>query len=78
MSRFELKIRTYVVQVEPNNRSDLWLQPGQRKISGTAARIVRQVAYHHLTLLVNANVATLKRSLSSPFRVSFLSLQYSF
>ncbi|VDK78868.1 unnamed protein product [Litomosoides sigmodontis] len=56
------------IKVEPNNRNDLWLQPGQRKISGTAARIVRQVAYHHLTLLVNADIAILKRSLSSPFR----------
>ncbi|VIO89320.1 lipoate-protein ligase, mitochondrial precursor, putative [Brugia malayi] len=56
------------IKVEPNDRDDLWLQPGQRKISGTAARIVRQVAYHHLTLLVNVDVAILKRSLSSPFR----------
>ncbi|KAL3990727.1 Biotin/lipoate A/B protein ligase family protein [Acanthocheilonema viteae] len=60
------------IKVEPNNRDDLWLQPGQRKISGTAARIVRQVAYHHLTLLVNVDIAILKRSLSSPFRETIL------
>ncbi|CAG9536933.1 unnamed protein product [Cercopithifilaria johnstoni] len=60
------------IKVEPNDRDDLWLQPGRRKISGTAARIVRQLAYHHLTLLVNVDVAVLKRSLSSPFRETML------
>ncbi|VDM91413.1 unnamed protein product [Onchocerca ochengi] len=60
------------IKVEPNDRDDLWLQPGRRKISGTAARIVRQVAYHHLTLLVNVDITTLKRSLSSPFNETML------
>ncbi|EJD75915.1 hypothetical protein LOAG_17036 [Loa loa] len=60
------------IKVQPNDRDDLWLQPGQRKISGTAARIVRQVAYHHFTLLINVDVAILKRSLSSPFRETIL------
>uniref|UniRef100_A0A0R3RWR0 BPL/LPL catalytic domain-containing protein n=1 Tax=Elaeophora elaphi TaxID=1147741 RepID=A0A0R3RWR0_9BILA len=60
------------IKVEPNDRDDLWLQPGRRKISGTAARIVRQVAYHHLTLLVNIDVDVLKRSLLSPFRETIL------
>ncbi|KAM3727847.1 Lipoyltransferase 1 [Dirofilaria immitis] len=60
------------IKVEPNDRDDLWLQPGRRKISGTAARFVRQKAYHHLTLLVNVDIATLKRSLSSPFNETLL------
>uniref|UniRef100_A0A914R1Z1 BPL/LPL catalytic domain-containing protein n=1 Tax=Parascaris equorum TaxID=6256 RepID=A0A914R1Z1_PAREQ len=39
-------------QVIPNKRDDLWLQPGERKVSGTAARIANGRAYHHMTLLM--------------------------
>lgn len=70
----EFEISTYSFQVEPNDRDDLWLQPGRRKISGSAARIIRQVAYHHLTLLVNVDIDILRRSLSSAFSVSLLIL----
>ncbi|VDD91129.1 unnamed protein product [Enterobius vermicularis] len=45
----------YNVKVESNKRDDLLLQPGNRKFSGTAARIARGQAYHHLTLLVKVD-----------------------
>ncbi|KIH51914.1 hypothetical protein ANCDUO_17992 [Ancylostoma duodenale] len=44
------------------------LQPGSRKCSGTAARITTARAYHHLTLLVNADLLVLSTSLRSPYR----------
>ncbi|KAI6226426.1 Lipoyltransferase 1, mitochondrial [Aphelenchoides fujianensis] len=55
------------LKIELNKRDDLLLQPGDRKISGTAARIARGRAYHHLTLLVNPDMPALRRSLQSPF-----------
>lgn len=48
-----------------NERDDLLL-PGERKISGTAARIASGRAYHHLTLLVDTDLEALRRSLTSP------------
>ncbi|KAI6191960.1 BPL/LPL catalytic domain-containing protein [Aphelenchoides bicaudatus] len=48
-------------------RDDLLLQPGDRKISGTAARIAHGKAYHHLTLLVKPDLPILRRVLQSPF-----------
>ncbi|VDM96394.1 unnamed protein product [Thelazia callipaeda] len=68
----ELLSKEFHIKVEPNVRDDLLLQPGQRKISGTAARIIRGVAYHHLTLLINVDIDILKRSLSSPFSEKLL------
>ncbi|KAI6209683.1 Lipoyltransferase 1, mitochondrial [Aphelenchoides besseyi] len=59
--------RHFNVQIEANKRDDLLLQPGDRKVSGTAARIARGRAYHHLTLLVNPDLQTLRRSIRSPF-----------
>jgi lipoate-protein ligase A len=50
-----------------NQRDDLLLQPGDRKISGTAARIAHGRAYHHLTLLVRPDLPLLRRVLRSPF-----------
>lgn len=55
----------------PNKRDDLWLQPGERKVSGTAARIAHGRAYHHMSLLVNVDLSVLKESLKSPFAVYF-------
>lgn len=49
-----------------NQRDDLLLQPGDRKISGTAARIAHGRAYHHLTLLVKPDLPVLRRVLQSP------------
>ncbi|MFH4973947.1 hypothetical protein AB6A40_000656 [Gnathostoma spinigerum] len=60
----------YNVQVSSNSRQDLNLQPGDRKISGTAARISREMAYHHMTLLVSVDLSVLKTALKSPFKDS--------
>ena len=38
------------------------------KVSGTAARIVRDKAYHHFTILLSSDVQTLSRALQSPIR----------
>uniref|UniRef100_A0A1I7UJ20 BPL/LPL catalytic domain-containing protein n=1 Tax=Caenorhabditis tropicalis TaxID=1561998 RepID=A0A1I7UJ20_9PELO len=58
----------FSVSIQPNKRDDMELQPGNRKCSGTAARIARGQAYHHLTLLVDADLETLSKSLRSPYR----------
>uniref|UniRef100_A0A914P663 BPL/LPL catalytic domain-containing protein n=1 Tax=Panagrolaimus davidi TaxID=227884 RepID=A0A914P663_9BILA len=42
--------------------------PDERKVSGTAARIARGRAYHHLTLLINEDLDILRQSLNSPFK----------
>ncbi|KJH44192.1 lipoyltransferase and lipoate-protein ligase [Dictyocaulus viviparus] len=60
--------KRFAVQVVPNKRDDLEMQPGSRKCSGTAARIIRDRAYHHLTLLVNVDLTVLSASLQSPFK----------
>ncbi|XP_045777728.1 lipoyltransferase 1, mitochondrial isoform X2 [Maniola jurtina] len=46
-----------------NDRHDIIVQD-KYKISGTAARLSRLVAYHHCTLLVNANKADLSKALA--------------
>uniref|UniRef100_A0A914VV78 BPL/LPL catalytic domain-containing protein n=1 Tax=Plectus sambesii TaxID=2011161 RepID=A0A914VV78_9BILA len=51
----------------PTKRDDILLQPNDRKVSGTAARIARNRAYHHLTLLVNVDLRTLSASLRSSY-----------
>ncbi|VDK18397.1 unnamed protein product [Anisakis simplex] len=56
----------YQLELIPNTRDDLWLQPGERKVSGTAARIAHGRAYHHMSLLVDTDLPTLKKSLKSP------------
>lgn len=58
----------FQVQIAPNKRDDMELHPGSRKCSGTAARIAKGQAYHHLTLLVDADLQVLKNSLRSPWR----------
>uniref|UniRef100_A0A914XZ01 BPL/LPL catalytic domain-containing protein n=1 Tax=Panagrolaimus superbus TaxID=310955 RepID=A0A914XZ01_9BILA len=40
----------------------------ERKVSGTAARIARGRAYHHLTLLIDEDLDILRRTLNSPFK----------
>ncbi|TKR87708.1 hypothetical protein L596_012065 [Steinernema carpocapsae] len=59
--------RHFGVNIVPNERDDMILQPGDRKISGTAARISRGRAYHHFTLLVDADLPFLKKTLKSPW-----------
>ncbi|CAL2030095.1 unnamed protein product [Caenorhabditis brenneri] len=58
----------FTINIVPTPRDDMELQPGNRKCSGTAARIARSQAYHHLTLLVDADLKILKNSLKSPYR----------
>lgn len=58
----------FSVNIVPNKRDDMELQPGNRKCSGTAARIAKGQAYHHLTLLVDADLSILSKSLKSPWR----------
>ncbi|CAB3410640.1 unnamed protein product [Caenorhabditis bovis] len=59
---------TFSLSIVPNKRDDMELQPGNRKCSGTAARIARGHAYHHLTLLVDADLSVLSAALNSPLR----------
>jgi lipoate-protein ligase A len=44
------------------------MEPGERKVSGTAARISHGRAYHHLTLLVHVDLCRLRDSLRSPYK----------
>uniref|UniRef100_A0A8R1V2D9 BPL/LPL catalytic domain-containing protein n=1 Tax=Pristionchus pacificus TaxID=54126 RepID=A0A8R1V2D9_PRIPA len=55
----------FAVKVVPTSRDDLEMQPGSRKCSGTAARIVRGRAYHHMTMLVDVDLARLSGILRS-------------
>uniref|UniRef100_A0A0N5BRX8 BPL/LPL catalytic domain-containing protein n=1 Tax=Strongyloides papillosus TaxID=174720 RepID=A0A0N5BRX8_STREA len=57
----------YKTNIRPNKRDDMILMPGEKKISGTAARISKGRAYHHLTLLVDVNLTILKNALKSPW-----------
>jgi len=57
----------FKTQIELNQRDDLLLQPGDKKISGTAARLSHGRAYHHLTLLIKPNLPILRRILQSPY-----------
>lgn len=59
----------FSVNVVPTKRGDMEMQPGCRKCSGTAARIIKERAYHHLTLLVTVDLTVLSTSLRSPFKV---------
>lgn len=53
--------KRFGLDVEINSREDLTLR--NYKISGTASKLARTCAYHHCTLLVNANVDHLRKSL---------------
>ena len=69
--------KCFISQITPTKRDDMELPPRKgdeipRKISGTAARIARGRAYHHLTLLVDSKADILKAALKSPFRVRYL------
>ncbi|XP_043217473.1 lipoyltransferase 1, mitochondrial-like [Amphibalanus amphitrite] len=48
-----------------NERDDILLD-GAFKVSGTAAKLTRNTAYHHLTLMVNVDTDSLHRSLERP------------
>ena len=53
------------VDVSVNKRDDIVLD-GEKKISGTAAKIGRNTAYHHCTLLVNVDTTNLHKALNNP------------
>ncbi|GMT24506.1 hypothetical protein PFISCL1PPCAC_15803, partial [Pristionchus fissidentatus] len=55
----------FTVNVVPTARDDLEMQPGSRKCSGTAARIARGRAYHHMTMLVDVDLQRLSGILRS-------------
>ncbi|XP_078514300.1 lipoyl amidotransferase LIPT1, mitochondrial [Lissotriton helveticus] len=55
------------LNVEDTKRYDLMLD-GKFKISGTAAKLGRTVAYHHCTLLCNADSHLIPIILKSPFQ----------
>lgn len=55
-------IDTWGLNVSVNERDDLLLDD-KHKISGTAAKLTRDSAYHHCTLMVNVDLAALKAAL---------------
>ncbi|XP_049874785.1 lipoyltransferase 1, mitochondrial isoform X1 [Pectinophora gossypiella] len=55
--------REYGVKSSINERQDIVVRD-KYKVSGTAAKVGRLTAYHHCTLLVNANKADLSKALA--------------
>ncbi|XP_068626191.1 lipoyl amidotransferase LIPT1, mitochondrial isoform X2 [Battus philenor] len=55
--------RGFGIKSDINKRDDIIVRD-KYKISGTAAKLGRTTAYHHCTLLVNANKADLSRALA--------------
>jgi len=53
------------IDVSINKRDDIVVD-GERKISGTAAKLSRTGAYHHCTLLVGVNTSHLHQALNNP------------
>jgi len=53
------------VDISVNKRDDIVID-GERKISGTAAKLGRRAAYHHCTLLVRVDTTNLKLALNNP------------
>jgi len=51
------------VNLEVNSRDDVML--GSKKVSGTAAKLGRDTAYHHCTLLLNVDTSNLHSALNS-------------
>ena len=51
--------------VEINSRDDI-VVAGDRKVSGTAAKLSRRAAYHHCTLLVGVDTGSLHLALNNP------------
>ncbi len=57
-------LRTLDIQATRNDRNDLVVHG--KKVSGAAFRFSRDMALHHGTLLINAELARLRRALASP------------
>lgn len=53
------------VDVSINKRDDIVID-GERKVSGTAAKLSRIGAYHHCTLLVSVDTSSLHTALNNP------------
>lgn len=53
------------------DRDDIFLDT--YKVTGSASRLERLYAYHHFTLLINADLTELRRSLKSPDQSSIIS-----
>jgi lipoate-protein ligase A len=54
----------FSLNLHRTERDDVWLD--QYKVTGSASRLERLYAYHHFTLLLDANLPELRRSLKSP------------
>lgn len=61
-------LKTLQIPVIIGKRKDLWL-PGGYKISGTASHVSRGRELHHGTLLYDANLEKLQRSLTTEIKV---------
>jgi len=48
----------YSLPIELNDRNDLFLN--DKKVSGSASRLIRKGAFHHCTLLINSNLTNLR------------------
>lgn len=63
--------KTVGVDVSVNDRDDIVLD-GTHKISGTAAKLGRETAYHHCTVLVDVRTNLLHEALNHPTDLSFI------
>jgi len=59
------------VDVSVNDRDDIVLD-GTHKISGTAAKLGRETAYHHCTVLVDVKTDILHDALNHPTDINFI------
>lgn len=57
-------LKEYGLRIDITKRDDLMI--GDCKVSGTAAKLARIIAYHHCTLLVNSDKEALRNSLKKP------------
>jgi len=63
--------RTYNLTLRTTDRDDIFLDT--YKVTGSASRLERLYAYHHFTLLLNADLTHLRRSLKSPDQTNITS-----
>lgn len=56
------------ISADITKRGDLLVNDGEFKVSGSAYRLDRDRAYHHLTLLVHSDLSLLRRLLKSPYK----------
>ena len=63
--------KTFDLSLRRTDRDDVFLD--EFKVTGSASRLERLYAYHHFTLLINANLNDLRRSLKSNDASNFIS-----